>query len=170
MLAILLLTLSAQPALPAQPAAPLDDPTIIAIFDAANGYDIETAKLAVTKGVSKEVRAIGASLVRDHEAVRQQARDLARRLGVTPTPPAENPFAPGHAKALTELEGKRGAAFDRAFLDHEIAFHQAVIDAVTETILPAIRNPELRAFVTKIAPAFQAHLDMCRAARTQLSR
>jgi putative membrane protein len=150
------------------PAPTLDDATIVAIFDGANTADIETGRLAKQRGASKEVRAIGASLTRDHEAVRQQGRDLARKLGVTPTPPKPNPHAEAHAKAMAALSGKHGADFDRAFLDHEIAFHQAVIDAVTGTLLPAITNPELKAFVKKIAPAFQAHLDMARAAKRQL--
>jgi putative membrane protein len=79
-----------------------------------------------------------------------------------------NPFAAQHAQALAELKAKKGAAFDKAFLDHEIAYHQAVIDAVTKTLLPAIQNAELKAFVEKVAPAFQAHLDMCKAAKAQL--
>ena len=72
--------------LPAQ--APLDDPTIVAIFDAANTADIETGKLAAERGASTEVREFGAMLARDHQMVRQQGRDLAAKLGVTPTPPA----------------------------------------------------------------------------------
>ena len=146
----------------------LTDANIIAIFDAANTYDIETGMLAEKKGSTKEVRTVGTSLVRDHRAVRQQGRDLAKQLGVTPMAPAVNPLAAQHAKALADLKAKSGAEFDAAFLDHEIAYHQAVIDAVTKTLLPAIQNAELKAFVTKIAPAFQAHLDMCKAARAQL--
>ncbi len=156
------------PAAPKAAAQALNDATIVAIFDAANTYDIETGVLGAGKGSSKEVRAVGTSLERDHKAVRQQGRDLAKKLGVTPTPPAVNPFAAQHAKALTELKALAGAAFDKAFLDHEIAYHQAVIDAVTKTLLPAIQNAELKAFVEKVAPAFQAHLDMCKAARAQL--
>jgi len=152
----------------AAPTPKLDDATIVAIFDAANTADIETGQLAEKRGASKDIRTIGASLVRDHQTVRQQGRDLAARLGVTPTPPTPNPYAEAHAKAMAALSGKTGADFDRAFLDHEIAYHQAVIDAVTGTLLPAITNPELKAFVTKIAPAFQAHLDMIKAAKKQL--
>lgn len=159
---------SPAPLRPTGPQAPLTDATIVAIFDAANGFDMETGALGSAKGSSKEVRAVGASLVRDHQAVRQQGRDLAKKLGVTPTPPAVNPFAAQHEQAMTELKTKTGVAFDRAFLDHEIAYHQAVIDAVTKTLLPAIQNAELKAFVEKIAPAFQAHLDMCKATRAQL--
>jgi putative membrane protein len=101
--------------------------------------------------------------------VRQQGRDLAKKLGVTPMAPAVNPLAEQHAKALADLKSRSGNAFDQAFLDHEIAYHQAVIDAVTKTLLPAIQNAELKAFVEKIAPAFQAHLDMCKAAKAQIT-
>ena len=167
MLSVLMALLSLLPV--PGPVQSLTDANIIAIFDAANTYDIETGTLGEQKGSSKEVRAVGTSLVRDHQAVRQQGRDLAKKLGVTPMAPAVNPLAEAHANALAELKAKSGSAFDRAFLDHEIAYHQAVIDAVTKTLLPAIQNAELKAFVEKIAPAFQAHLDMCKAAKAQIN-
>src|SRR5215208_2966316 len=138
--------------------ADLDDPTIVAIFDAANTADIETGQLAAERGRSKEVRDFGAMLVRDHKTVRQQGRDLAKKLGVTPTPPADDAGAKAHAQAMATLRSKRGADFDRAFLQHEAAFHKSVIDAVTSTLLPAIKNEEVKALVVKVAPAFQAHM------------
>src|SRR5512133_3362642 len=74
----------------------LDDPTIVAIFDMANTNDAETGALAVQRGQSKEARDFGAMLMRDHGSVRQMGRDLARKLGVTPTPPPEGPFSLKH--------------------------------------------------------------------------
>ena len=71
-------------------APPLDDPTIVAIFDAANTADIETGSLAAERGQSREVREFGAMLAHDHQYVRQLGRDLARKLNVTPTPPAQD--------------------------------------------------------------------------------
>ena len=139
-------------------AAKLDDPTIIAIFDAANSWDMETGALATKKGTTKEVRDFGAMLERDHKAVRQQGRDLAKKLGVHPTPPKDFAMAKDHAAAMRSLKAKSGKAFDRAFLEHEVAYHKAVIDAVTTTLLPALKNEEARALVTKVAPAFQAHM------------
>jgi putative membrane protein len=139
------------------PAPALDDPTIVAIFDAANTADIETGQLAAERGSTKAVRDFGAMLARDHKAVRQQGRDLAGRLGVTPTPPADDASARAHADAMATLRSKSGADFDRAFLDHEVAFHAAVIDAVTTTLLPAIQNAEVKDLVVKVAPAFEAH-------------
>jgi putative membrane protein len=145
---------AAEPA-PARPA--LDDPTIVAIFDGANSADIETGQLAVERGSTKEVRDFGAMLARDHKAVQQQGRDLAQRLGVTPTPPADDASAKAHADVMASLRTKSGAEFDKAFLDHEVKFHQDVIDAVNSTLLPAIQNAELKDLVVKVAPAFDAH-------------
>ena len=136
----------------------LDDPTIVAIFDAANTADIETGELAMQRGQSKEVRDFGAMLARDHKTVRQQGRDLAKKLGVTPTPPADDAGAKAHAAAMAKLRAVPAAEFDHAFLQHEIAFHKSVIDAVKTTLLPALKNAEVKDLVTKIAPAFQAHM------------
>ena len=140
-----------------EPTPALNDPTIVAIFDAANTADMETGQLAVERGSTKEVRDFGAMLVRDHRMVRQQGRDVAGQLGVTPTPPADDASAMAHADAMATLRSKQGAEFDKAFLDHEVGFHEAVINAVQSTLLPAVQNAELKAFVVKVAPAFDAH-------------
>jgi putative membrane protein len=140
---------------PATPA--LDDATIVAIFDAANTYDIETGALAARKGSTQAVRDYGKQLTGDHTTVRQQGRDLAAHLHVTPTPPKDFALAAAHADAIKRLSALEGKAFDRAFLEHEVAFHKAVIDAVTTTLLPSLQNQHVKDLVTKVAPAFEAH-------------
>jgi putative membrane protein len=136
----------------------LDDPTIVAIFDAANTWDIETGALAVKKGHTKDVRDFGAMLVHDHHEVRNQGRALAKKLKVHPTPPKNFAMAADHAAAMKKLRGLSGTAFDQAFLENEVAFHKAVLDAMNTTLVPAIQNAELKALVVKVAPAFQAHM------------
>ena len=138
----------------------LDDPTIVAIFDAANSWDIDAAQVALKKSHNKDVRAFAKMMVHDHRAVRQMGRDLAKKLNVTPTPPGKD-FAlyQAHVAAMKTLKAtKPGAAFDKAYIDNEVAFHQAVIDAVTTTLLPATQNAELKNLETTVAPNFQAHL------------
>jgi putative membrane protein len=139
--------------------AKLDDPTIVAIFDLANTWDVETASLGAKKGTTKEVRDLAKMFVHDHETVRQQGRDLAKKLHVTPTPPKDFALAKSHAEAMAKLEKLNGKAFDKAFLENEVAFHKAVIDAVNTTLLPALQNAEVKALVVKVAPAFKAHED-----------
>jgi putative membrane protein len=142
------------------PAKALDDPTIVAIFDNANTADIETGNLAAKRGSTNEVRQFGAMLARDHSMVRQQGRDLAQKLGVTPTPPKGDQSARDQAAVIRRLSGLSGSEFDRAFLQREVQFHKDVIAAIDSTLLPAIKNQELKALVVKVTPAFQAHLTM----------
>jgi putative membrane protein len=146
-------------AAPVPASTALDDATIVAIFDAANTSDIETGELGAKKGSTQAVRDFGAVLARDHKTVRQQGRDLAKKLSVTPTPPKDDNSAKDHAAIMKRLNSLSGAEFDKAFLQNEVGYHEAVIAAVTKTLLPAIQNAELKDLVTKVAPAFVAHRD-----------
>jgi putative membrane protein len=156
-------------AAPDAPAPALDDATIVAIFDNANTADIETGKLAAKRGHSKEVRQFGAMLARDHDMVRQQGRDLAKKLGVTPTPPAGDKSLQDQAAVIRRLSALKDAEFDRAFLQREVQFHKDVIAAIETTLLPAIKNEELKALVVKVAPAFEAHMQMAQNLGKQLA-
>jgi putative membrane protein len=153
---------SAKPARATAAAPALDDPTIVAIFDAANSWDIETGKLAASRGSTKAVRDFGRMLARDHAQVQKMGRDLAAKLGVTPTPPKDFAMAADHEVAVKKLRALKGAAFDKAFLQHEVAFHGAVLDAMQTTLLPALKNAEVRKLVTDVAPAFKAHQEAAR--------
>jgi putative membrane protein len=139
-------------------SAAMDDPTICAIFDAANTWDIETSDIAARKGTTKEVRDLAAMFSRDHKAVRQQGRDLVKKLNVTPTAPKDFALATDHEQAMKTLNSTSGKEFDRAYLEHEVAYHKAVIDAINGTTLPATQNAELKDLQVKVAPAFQAHM------------
>jgi putative membrane protein len=157
-IALSVLTLAPSAANARVTRAAVDDPTICAIFDAANTWDVETSDIAIKKGSTKEVRDLAAMFSRDHKAVRQQGRDLVKKLHVTPTPPKDFALATDHAQAMKTLESTSGKAFDRAYLEHEVAYHKAVIDAITNTLLPATQNAELKDLQVKVGPAFQAHM------------
>lgn len=136
----------------------LDDATILAIFDQANAVDIYTGRIGAKHGNSEEVRALGRMVATDHIAVQQMGRDLAKKLGIIPTPPDNDSSVADHAKTIALLQSKRGAEFDKAYLRHDVAFHQSVVDTVKGTLLPAIKNNELRALVKDVLPGFEHHL------------
>ncbi len=146
----------------------LDDATIFAIFDQANAADIWTGRLGLKHGHSQEVRALARMVATDHEAVQQMGRDLAKKLGVVPVPPGNDTSAENQAKTVALLQSKSGEEFDKAYLQHEIKFHQSVIDAIRGTLLPAIENDEFRALVNKVLPGFEHHLAETRSAATKL--
>ena len=149
-------------------AGQLNDATILAIYDQANTADILTGRLAVKYGASEDVRELGRMVVADHVAVQQMVRDLAKKLGVIPTPPEGDTSIMDYAKAVAMLQSKRGAEFDRAYLQHEVSFHQAVVDAIKGTLLPAAANPELRSLMTTVLPGFEHHLAETKAAAAKM--
>lgn len=146
----------------------LDDATILAIFDQANTADVWAGRIAVKKGRSEDVQMLGKMVVVDHLAVQQMARELAKKIDIIPTPPDNDTSAEALAKTVALLQSKSGADFDRAYLQHEVVFHQSVIDAVKKTLLPAIQNDQLRALVDKVLPGFEQHLAQTKATAKKL--
>jgi len=148
----------AAPALPAQEEAKLNDANVIAIFIKANQKDVDSGKLAADKASNKEVKEMGKMFADAHKGLKDQAEDLAKKLKINPVLAADYKGDQAHDSVLKAIGAKSGADFDKQWLAHEIEFHQAVIDMVGKTLLPATTNPELKAFIEKAAPAFQGHL------------
>jgi putative membrane protein len=106
------------------------------------------------------VKKFAQLMVTDHTSVNKQATALVTRLKVTPE---DNDTSRGLKKGgdenLANLKGLKGAAFDKAYVDHEVAYHQAVLDAVDKTLIPSASNADLKALLVKVRPAFVAHLE-----------
>src|SRR5579862_9557828 len=122
------------------------DPQIAAIVVTANQVDIDAGKLAKSKASAKEVREFAELMVKDHTAVNQSATELVRKLQVTPENSATSQsLQHGGDQNLATLKGLSGKAFDRAYVDHEVTYHQAVLDAMDNTLIPSARNGQLKA-------------------------
>ncbi len=167
---LLVLSLFAPAALSAQAAAPdLSDPEVAHVAVTANSIDIDAARFALTRTRNAEVRQFATLMVTDHSAVNAQASALATRLGVTPTDNAvSRSLVNGAATAHRALEGLRGKAFDRAYLDREIGYHQAVLDALDGLLIPTTENADLKALLQQVRPAVAAHLAHAKALRPKL--
>jgi putative membrane protein len=137
-----------------------NDAQIASIVVTANQVDIDAGKLAASKTANAEVKKFAQLMVTDHTSVNKQATALVTRLKVTPE---DNDTSRGLKKGgdenLANLKGLKGAAFDKAYVDHEVAYHQAVLDAVDKTLLPNASNADLKALLVKVRPAFVAHLE-----------
>lgn len=142
-------------------AGSLNDAQILGIYVQVNGFDIETALLGRSQAHSDAVRKLAAQVSSDHVGVRQAAFELAEKCKVSPSLPDERAVAAiEHGKTMTDLMALKGAAFDKAYLQHEVAFHRAAIDAVRGLLLPSAACPELQAHFRSILPAFEHHLSM----------
>ena len=125
----------------AQEGAP-NDAQIAQIVVTANQVDIDAGKLAQTKASNGEVKKFAEQMIADHTAVNKQAKDLVTKLKVKPEENATSrSLAQGGRDNLANLRGlKKGKDFDKAYVDHEVAYHQAVLDAVDKTLVPSAKN------------------------------
>lgn len=154
---------AAEAAAPAPAAPAVTDPQIAAIVVAANDVDIRAGELARERSTSAGVKAFAERMITDHTGVNKAASDLVGRLGVTPEPNATSQkLTSDGEQARAALQGLSGAAFDRAYVDGEVAYHQAVLDAIDQTLIPSAGNAELKALLEQTRPAVAAHLDHAR--------
>jgi len=152
-------------------SAQVTDPQIAKIVVTANQVDIDAGKLAASKASHADVKKFAQTMVTDHTGVNKQAVALVTKLKVTP---ADNDTAKslydGGVKNVASLKTLKGAEFDKAYIDHEVAYHTAVLDAVDKVLIPGAQNAELKALLVSVRPAFAAHLDHAKMVQASLSK
>ena len=169
----LLLALSLAPAsaIAAAAAAAPNDAQIAAIVVTANQVDIDAGTLAKTRASSQEVKSFAQLMITDHSGVNRSATELVTRLHVTPQPNATSEsLKQGGDKNLASLRKLSGAAFDKAYVDQEVSYHEAVLDALDKTLIPSAKNAELKALLVKVRPAFVAHLEHAKMLQASLGK
>jgi putative membrane protein len=149
----------------------INDAQIAAIVVTANQVDIDAGKLAKATSKNAEVASFAQLMITDHTGVNKSATDLVTKLKVKPEDnPTAQSLKDGGVKNLANLKSLKGAAFDKAYVDHEVAYHQAVLDAVDKTLIPGASNAELKALLVKVRPAFVAHLEHAKHLQSSLSK
>jgi putative membrane protein len=146
-----------------------NDAQIASIVVTANQVDIDAGKLAASKTAKADVKAFANQMVTDHTGVNKQATELVTRLKVTPEDNATSQSLKAGGDAnISTLKGLSGAAFDKAYIDHEVAYHQQVLDAVDKVLIPSASNADLKALLVKVRPAFVAHLEHAKQVQASL--
>ena len=152
-------------------AQSINDAQIASIVVTANQVDIDAGKLAASRSANTEVKNFGEQMVSAHTGVNKSATDLVTKLKVTPQDnPTSQQLKSGGDANLANLKALKGAAFDRAYVDHEVTYHQAVLDALDKTLIPNAKNEELKALLVKVRPAFVAHLEHAKHLQSTLSK
>jgi putative membrane protein len=144
-------------AAPAQAAAPTD-PQIAHIAYTAGNLDIEAAKQALKMSHNATVRGFAQEMLRDHQAVNEKALALVKKLHVTPE---ANAISTSLTKAADterdKLSKLKGAAFDREYINNEVAYHKTVNDALKSTLIPSAKNGELKSLLETGLTLFKEH-------------
>ncbi len=147
------------------------DAQIASIVVTANQVDIDAGKLAKSMASHADVKKFADQMITDHTGVNKSAVDLVTKLKVTPEDnPTSKSLKAGGDKNVANLKTLKGAAFDKAYIDQEVAYHQAVIDAVDKTLIPSATNAELKALLVKVRPAFVAHLEHAKHVQSALAK
>ena len=147
------------------------DPQIAGIVVTANQIDVDAGKLAKSRSKNKEVQKFAQQMITDHTAVNKQAAALAKKLKVKPAESGTSKSLKQGAKEnMAKLKKLKGPAFDKAYVDHEVAYHQAVLDAIDKVLIPSAQNAELKGLIEKVRPAFVAHLDHAKMLQEKLAK
>lgn len=153
---------------PAAAAAPTD-PQIAHIAVTANDIDIDHGKMAKEKSKNADVKKFAETMIKDHTGVNDQASALVKKLNVTPEDnPTSQKMKSDADAAKNDLSSKSGADFDKAYIANEVTFHQQVLDALDQTLIPNAQNAELKALLQQVRPAVAAHLQMAKDLQTKL--
>jgi len=138
--------------------AKLTDPQIAHIAYTAGVIDVGATKQALTKASNKDVKAFAQDMVRDHETVNKQALDLVKKLNVTPEDnDTSKALSKQAADKLAELGKLNGAAFEKAYVANEVAYHKTVDGALETQLIPSASNPELKSLLQTGLKIFQGH-------------
>jgi putative membrane protein len=136
----------------------LNDAQIAHIAYTAGEIDIAAGKQALAKSQDAMVRAFADQMVRDHTAVNDQALALVKKLGVTPEAnPTSTALSDAAAKKLAEDAKLSGRAYDKAYIDNEVAYHKTVNGALSNTLIPDAKNMELKQLLETGLKLFREH-------------
>jgi putative membrane protein len=116
-------------------------------------------------------QAFADRMVTDHTAVNKAASDLVQKLGVTPEDNATSrSLQQGGDANLAKLKSLDDRRFGDAYIDHEVAYHEAVLDALDKTLIPSAHNEELNGLLVKVRPAFVEHLEHAKHLQSELGK
>ena len=143
----------------AQGTAAPTDPQIVGIVETAADIDINYAKLALSKARDKQVRDFAQQMITDHSAVQKSVINVASKLNVTPADsPTSDSLKAQAQQTLEKLRGLKGKAFEKSYVDNEVSYHEAVINATKTVLIPSAQNAELKSALQGAEPLFEGHL------------
>ena len=147
------------------------DAQIASIVVVANQVDIDAGHLAESRARATDVKSFAKQMITDHTGVNKQAVALVTKLGVAPQDnPTSQSLKKGGEDNVKSLKSLKGAAFDKAYIDHEVAYHQQVLDAIDKTLIPSAQNAELKALLVAVRPAFVGHLEHAKQIQSGLGK
>ncbi len=147
-------------------SAQLDDPRILAFTSAANQAEVEQGRLARERAKDPRVRDFAAMMVSHHtEALQNQ-----QKLKISPEPGADvlNMQREGKQR-LDTLRDKKGAEFDREYMELQVEEHRRLLDKINRELMPAAKDKTVVSYLEEIRPRVESHLAQAQRLQQELS-
>jgi putative membrane protein len=144
---------------PTASAAKLDDAGVLVQLETINTVEVQANTAALPKLTDPALQAFARQMAREHTQALRNERQLTQKLGLKPSGDIAAKAADEAAKLMADLEGKTGAEFGKAYIEHEVDAHQKALDTIQHELLPAAQHPELKAHIEQVAPTVRKHLD-----------
>jgi putative membrane protein len=140
--------------------APLNDEQIVAVITAANGAELEQAKLAREKAKDAELRKLAAKVVSEHEQVGKAQKQLLDKLALKAAPSSVSDELDGDAAStLATLKKAKATDFDGVYLDAQLRSQQKLLELLDTELVPNAKSVDLRTFLQASQARAQARLD-----------
>jgi putative membrane protein len=154
----------------AGPAATLSDANIMALLDEANKADSTAGAVAAQKATNPEVKSFAKQMMIDHHTLRESGAKLAKRMNITPEPPASDPLAPAAQDESNALQSTpKGPDFDRVYIEKEVSAHQAVKDLLDQAHR-STQNKDIQKLIETATPIVERHLDHAQRLQKKLTK
>ena len=138
--------------------AKISDPQVAHIAYTAGQIDVKAAEQALKKSKNTDVVEFAKTMERDHKAVNDQALALVKKLKVTPEDNQISKSLNAQAtKELAKLGALDGSAFDKAYIDNEVAYHKAVNSTIADQLIPSAKNAQLKSLLETGLTLFKEH-------------
>lgn len=142
----------------AESAADLNDLQIAHVAYTADNIDIRYAHLALAISKNPAVIEFAKTMIRDHEAVNEQALALLKKLKANPQDNFLSKMLLKRSdKLVDEMSKLRGSSFDKRYAENELAYHKEVNELVGKTFIPNIENGEVKSLFKAGLEIFKAH-------------
>jgi putative membrane protein len=140
-------------------AESLRDGQILKVVDLANTGEVQQAQLAKSKATNPQVKQFAAMMIKDHSQANQKAMKLAKAAGVTEEEsPAAAKLELKASQTMDTLKAVGPSGFDAAYMSAQVEQHQAVLDMLSNTLVPSATNPKLKTELEATRTVVQRHL------------
>ncbi len=150
-------------------AAALTDEQIVGIVTTANAGEVAIAQIASSTSKTPMITAAAAMMISMHGQLNSELMTVSQTDDLPAASSAiEDQLSSGGAQESTTLKSLTGAAFDAEYVSWNVQAHQGAQQLFQTQLIPSAQSADLQAFLQKMLPVVESHLQMWQSLQAQL--